>query len=106
MNVKTNAKCRETSSIDDYALDLPEDVLEGYELSDAVELACLEHVTGRDIRTTVHHQDGSKSVYLSAMPIYLEPDIKNYFPDSKAVNDALRGLIALIPAKASMTHKS
>jgi hypothetical protein len=29
----------------------------------------------------------------------LEPDVREYFPDSEAVNEALRGLIALIPRK-------
>lgn len=31
--------------------------------------------------------------------ILLEPDVREYFPDSQAVNRALRGLITLIPAK-------
>lgn len=29
--------------------------------------------------------------------VILDPDVKAYFPDSKAVNDALRTLIGLIP---------
>ncbi len=31
--------------------------------------------------------------------VMLEPDVKVYFPDSDAVNQALRSLIALIPSK-------
>jgi hypothetical protein len=31
--------------------------------------------------------------------VMLEPDVKAYFPDSEAVNQALRSLIALIPSK-------
>ena len=31
--------------------------------------------------------------------VILEPDVREYFPDSEAVNEALRGLIALIPRK-------
>ena len=31
--------------------------------------------------------------------VLLEPDVRAYFPDSEAVNRALRGLIALIPEK-------
>lgn len=34
--------------------------------------------------------------------VMLEPDVKVYFPDSDAVNQALRSLIALIPAKPAM----
>ena len=29
--------------------------------------------------------------------VELDPDVQQYFPDSKAVNQALRGLIELIP---------
>jgi hypothetical protein len=31
--------------------------------------------------------------------VLLEPDVRQYFPDSEAVNHALRTLIALVPAK-------
>ena len=31
--------------------------------------------------------------------VLLEPDVREYFPDSEAVNKALRSLIALIPEK-------
>ena len=31
--------------------------------------------------------------------VLLEPDVRKYFPDSDAVNAALRALIALIPKK-------
>ena len=30
--------------------------------------------------------------------VLLEPDVREYFPDSEAVNHALRALIALIPS--------
>ena len=29
--------------------------------------------------------------------VFLEPDVREYFPDAEAVNNALRGLIALFP---------
>ena len=29
--------------------------------------------------------------------VILEPEVRRYFPDSAAVNEALRGLIALVP---------
>jgi len=31
--------------------------------------------------------------------VMLDPDVKKYFPDSKAVNNTLRSLISLIPDK-------
>ena len=37
--------------------------------------------------------------------IHLVPDVRRYFPDSDAVNAALRGLIALIPAKRRAARK-
>ena len=30
------------------------------------------------------------------LPVYLEPDVKPYFPDSDAVNEALRCLLPLL----------
>ena len=38
--------------------------------------------------------------------IHLAPDVRRYFPDSNAVNAALRGLIALIPAKRRAVRKA
>jgi hypothetical protein len=34
--------------------------------------------------------------------VLLEPDVREYFPDSQAVNSALRSLIALIPSKPAV----
>ena len=50
----------------------------------------------------VHHPDGTTTVQyftLQEGAVMLEPDVKEYFPDSESVNHALRTLIALIPAK-------
>jgi len=33
------------------------------------------------------------------LPVYLEPDVKQYFPDSDAVNEALRCLLPLLGKK-------
>ncbi len=33
------------------------------------------------------------------VPVYLEPDVKKYFPDSDAVNEALRCLLPLLGKK-------
>ena len=50
---------------------------------------------------TIHRKDGSTVVERLGPPddaIVLAPDVKPYFPDSEAVNEALRGLIRLAPS--------
>lgn len=50
----------------------------------------------------VHKDDGTVSVQyvtLAEGAVRLDPDVHQYFPDSESVNEALRSLIALIPAK-------
>jgi hypothetical protein len=49
-------------------------------------------------KTIVHKSDGS-TVTRETRPIILEPDVQAYFPDTESVNQALRGLIALVPEK-------
>ncbi len=51
----------------------------------------------------IYKTDGTVSIQyftLADGAVMLEPDVREYFPDSEAVNQALRSLIALIPAKA------
>ena len=48
--------------------------------------------------TIIHKLDGS-TVIKETRPIVLDEDVQAYFPDSKSVNEALRGLIALVPDK-------
>ncbi|MFN8492899.1 MAG: hypothetical protein U0350_35170 [Caldilineaceae bacterium] len=48
----------------------------------------------------IYHEDGRISTHQLASAsnvIVLEPDVQRYFPDSTAVNRALRALIDLIP---------
>ena len=33
------------------------------------------------------------------LPVYLEPDLRNYFPDAESVNRALRCLLPLLSSK-------
>ena len=50
----------------------------------------------------IYESDGTVTVQyftLEEGAVLLEPDVREYFPDSEAVNRALRGLIALIPEK-------
>ena len=48
--------------------------------------------------TIIHKSDGS-TVVKETRPIFLDEDVQAHFPDAKSVNDALRGLIALVPEK-------
>ena len=49
-------------------------------------------------KTIIHKSDGSTTVK-ETRPIFLDEDVQAYFPDSKSVNEILRGLIALVPEK-------
>lgn len=49
-------------------------------------------------KTIIHKSDGT-IVETETRPIFLDEDVQKYFPDSKSVNEALRGLIALVPEK-------
>jgi hypothetical protein len=48
----------------------------------------------------IHEEDGAVTTQyftLEEGAVLLEPDVREYFPDSASVNQALRGLIGLIP---------
>jgi hypothetical protein len=50
----------------------------------------------------IHQDDGSVITHyftLADGAIFLAPDVREYFPDTESVNQALRGLIELIPHK-------
>ena len=52
----------------------------------------------------VHQDDGSVTTQyftLEEGAVMLAPDVREYFPDSESVNQALRGLIGLIPVQAA-----
>lgn len=53
----------------------------------------------RNGHTTVIHQSDGSTVTRESRPIILAPDVQAYFPDTESVNQALRGLIALVPEK-------
>lgn len=51
---------------------------------------------------TIHKADGTTVVQhfrLEEGAVLLEPDVREYFPDSEAVNQTLRSLISLLPKK-------
>ena len=57
---------------------------------------------------TIHKADGTtvvKDIRPREGTILLEPDVREYFPDSKAVNAALRSLIRLIPKRGTTAAK-
>ena len=54
----------------------------------------------------IRQPDGSLTVETIEPAIELDPDVRKYFPDSEAVNIALRGLIKLIPRKSKNTSDS
>jgi hypothetical protein len=58
---------------------------------------------------TIHKTNGSTSAQhfkLVDGAVMLEPDLRKYFPNSKAVNKALRGLVALLPKQRQTKAKS
>ncbi len=61
------------------------------------------HVTKKDGAVVVNHYT------LAEGTVLLAPDVLEYFPDSEAVNEALRLLIKLmdkVPARKYKTHRS
>lgn len=56
----------------------------------------------------IHKSDGTtvvKHTNSAGETVALAPDVREYFPDSEAVNKALRSLIALIPNRRRMVSK-
>lgn len=47
--------------------------------------------------TTIVHKSDGLTVITETRPIFLDEDVRKYFPDTESVNKALRGLIALVP---------
>jgi hypothetical protein len=49
----------------------------------------------------IHKSNGTTTVQYFTLEgaVLLEPDVREYFPDAKAVNRTLRGLISLLPKK-------
>ena len=53
------------------------------------------HAAMKQGYTTIIHKSDGTTETTETRPIFLEPDIQPYFPNSEAVNKALRRLIAL-----------
>jgi hypothetical protein len=55
----------------------------------------------------IQQEDGTRQVHYfrpEEGAVMLDPDVRQYFPDSESVNEALRSLIALIPKKRRQVH--
>lgn len=62
---------------------------------------------GHSVR--IHEDDGSTTIQyyqLAEGAVLLDPDVREFFPDAKSVNTALRSLIALIPPQPSRRRRS
>lgn len=60
---------------------------------------------GHEVR--ILREDGTTSVHwygLEDGAVLLEPDVREYFRDSEAVNRALRALIAIAPHRKAASH--
>lgn len=64
------------------------------------------HLIGQPHTLKIHHPDGSVTVETVQPSIELDPDVRQYFPNSEAVNKALRGLIELIPERENQFSSS
>ncbi len=91
---KKNSEPDKLNSLDDTML--PE-----YDFSGGVRGK--HHQAYREGHTVkIYESDGTVTIQyftLEEGAVLLEPDVREYFRDSEAVNRALRGLIALIPQK-------
>jgi hypothetical protein len=85
-----------------------DDMLPEYDFSGGVRGK--HYVAYREGHTVeVHKADGTIDVRYFTLEdgaVMLEPDVREYFPDSDAVNKALRTLISLVPEKHQVTESS
>ena len=84
------------SRIDDEAGMRPE-----YDFSGGVRGKYAQELKEQGYTVRVYAADGSfrERTVLGEKVVILDPDVWAYFPDSEAVNKALRALIAIVPAQ-------
>ena len=76
-----------------------DEMLEEYDFSSAVR-GKHSDAYRRGFKILIHKSDGTteeRDFLLPAGAVWLDPDVRVYFPDSETVNRALRGLISLVP---------
>ena len=57
----------------------------------------------------IHREDGNVTTHYFTLEdgaVLIAPDVREYFPDSESVNQALRGLIDLIPQKQQSVEQA
>ncbi len=93
---------------DDMDLDIPELTAEDFKRAKP----SVQFLKERGIRfdpnepvmITEEHEDGTSTTYKLPPPrermVMLDPDVREYFPDSESVNRTLRSLIKLIPQES------
>lgn len=79
--------------------ELDDEMLPEYDFSNAVRG---KHAADyrQGYKVIIHRTDGTVEEHVHSLPdgtIMLDPDVRRYFPDTESVNEALRGLIRLIP---------
>jgi hypothetical protein len=83
----------------------PDDMLAEYDFTGKKGVRGKYHEAYQQGHTVkVYQDDGSVTVQYFTLQdgaVMLEPDVREYFPDSESVNKALRSLIALVPKKSS-----
>jgi len=93
MKTQTNNEIVETDMLPEYDLSDKEGVRGKYSRA---------YQQGHTVR--IHQEDGSITTQYFTLEdgaVMLAPDVREYFPDSESVNQVLRGLIKLVPHKAS-----
>ncbi len=88
-----------------------DDMLPEYDFSGGVRGKYAKTLREQGYTIRVYQADGTytETRVLGEKTVVLEPDVWEYFPDSQAVNRALRALIAIAPEKrkaAKKGHKS
>jgi hypothetical protein len=64
------------------------------------------HFSGQPHTFKIRYPDGSVTVETAQTAVVLDPDVRRYFPNSEAVNKALRGLIALISEETTKSSSA
>jgi hypothetical protein len=94
----TTRSPKATSASDD-------DMRPEYDFSGGVRGKYARALRGQGYTIRVYEADGSytETRVLGEKTVVLEPDVWEYFPNSQAVNEALRALIAIVPGKQKAT---
>lgn len=90
-------------------IDIDDDMLPEYDLSNLPgERGKYYDALQQGYTVRIHEDDGTTTVYnyqLEQGVVLLDPDVREYFPDAKAVNAALRSLIALTPHRPTAAKR-